>query len=368
MGNNSSYLYSNLNKKYNTLQMNSDSPYNDIKSYQVSSLDQCASDCYDNTSCAGFVTNKAENYCWLKNVMGNTNYNSDRNSYVINRTNPSASYIQYDNLLLNDGTNNKQLTNVPSECVTACVNDPNCRGLNLILNTGQNQVATDGYNYQDVPKVTCEFVSNISYSNSKTSNPNSKFFAKNNNLNFENNVPYLLKNSRNCLSVQQDSGGNNKLIGSDCNDSSKVTPVLFNTQQDMIKVGTEGDSCLIYTNDGLDLLKCNNWDQNQKFIYDHVYNTLRPASDTTQCITTTKTTQPDGSPLYTYGMGACGNPSDSNNIIFENYYKPNQKDDYIEYFEKDYSVDMTYYIIYMVLLCMIAYLVIMSSVSNKNIN
>jgi hypothetical protein len=355
--------YSGLDKIYNAPQMGIDYGYNDILySYVTGGVDQCANLCYNNNNCVGFVTNAAGNQCWLKSAMGKSNYNPNRNSYTINRNNSYTDYIQYDNLLLNDGSNVQELTNVPSECITSCINNPNCRGLNIVLNTGQNEVSTDGYNYQNVPKVTCEYVSNICYSNAKSENPNSKFFAKKHNLHFENNTPYLLKNNGVCLSAQSDTKGNTTLIGVNCNDSSKVSPVLFNTTADTIQVGTDSGACLSYTSDtGLKLLKCNIWDQNQKFIYDHVYNTLRPISDTTKCITTTKTTQNDGSPLYTFGIGACGNPSPSNNTTFENYYRPDPEEDYIEYFENDYSVDMGYYIIYMILLLMIAYLVIASS-------
>jgi hypothetical protein len=371
MANTTSDPYSSLDKIYNPPQMQTDAPYNDIVSWPTNSVENCATACYGDNNCVGFVTNAAGNYCWLKNNISNTNFNSDRNTYIINRNNSFNSYIQYDNLLLNDGSNKQQSTNVPSECITKCVNDPNCRGVNVILNTGQNEVSSDGYTYQDAPKATCEYVSNICYSNSKTPNPNSKFFAKKHNLHFENNVPYLLKNSGTCLSVQSDPNSNDKLLGVDCNNSDKVSPVYFDTSADTIKIGSDGDACLRYTgSDGLSLLKCNIWDQNQKFIYDHVYNSLRPISDTTQCITTTKSTQPDGTPLYTYGVAQCGKPSSSNHTTFENYYKPDPKDDYIEYYNKlhetqDYSLDLTYYTFYMVLLCIIAYLVIVSSVSKK---
>jgi len=359
----SSDPYSGQDKLYNSPQMGIDYSYNDILYATGSSVDKCANGCYNDSSCVGFVTNATGNHCWLKNAMGKSTANKDRNSYTINRTNSFTDYIQYDNLVLNDGSNNQELTNVPAECVTSCINNPDCRGLNIILNTNENEVSTDGYNYQNVPKVTCEYVSNICYSNTKSENPNSKFFAKKHNLEFENNTPYLLKNNGVCLSVKSDNKGNPTFIGVDCNDSSKVSPVSFDTTADTIQVSTDSGLCLSYTSDaGLKLLKCNIWDQNQKFIYDHVYNTLRPISDTTKCIVTKKTTQNDGSPLYTFSIEAFANPSPSNNTTFENYYKPDPLEDYIEYFDNDYSVDMGYYIIYMIFLLMIAYQVIMSSI------
>ena len=76
-------------------------------------------------------------------------------------------YIQYDNLVLNDGTNNVELTNDPINCFTTCNNNPNCQGVNLIENVNQEEITTDGYNNQTTPGVNCEYVSNINYSNTK---------------------------------------------------------------------------------------------------------------------------------------------------------------------------------------------------------
>ena len=357
----SSDPYSGLDKLYNpnSTQMGVDNRYNDIEFARVNSVDQCANGCYNNNNCVGFVTNAAGNQCWLKSNFGNAIYNQDRNSYTINRNNSFSDYIQYDNLVLNDGSNKQELTNVPLDCVTSCINNPNCRGLNIIMNTGENEVSVDGYNYQDTPKVTCEYVSNICYSNTQTTNPNSKFFAKKNNLHFENNTPYLLKNNGVCLTGATSRGS---YVGWDCNEASIVEPVVFDTANDMISLQNDPNRCLATTNNNEFIFdNCNVWDSKQKFIYDHVYNTLRPLNDTTQCVTTTNIPQGDGSPLYHFGMAPCGNPTPENNTTFENYYKPDPKEDNIEYFENDYSVDMGYYIVYMILLCMIAYLVIVSS-------
>ena len=390
--------------------------------------------------------------------MGNINISANNGS--------TTDYIQYDNLVLNDGSNEQILVNAPSECINACLNNPNCQGLNIISNVGANQVTTDGYNYQNIPPITCEYVSNICYSNAKSENPNSKFFAKKNNLLFENNTPYLLKNNGVCLSVTVDSQNNQNLIlgSSDCNDSDNVTPVFFNNNNNSISVDAEGNNCLNYNNGALGLSKCNTYDSTQNFIYDHVYNTLRPSSDTTLCVNATKVgtggnsdyifsmdrCEKSNGPVctfdysrysnyypdlqnafgyadnwlsdielkqhyLTYGINEkrtpCGdikptcvwNASDyliqnpdvakagvdplnhyltyginegrspcpsidytpGTNTTFENYYKPNPKEDYIEYFDNDYSVDMRYYIIYVILLCMIIYLVIVSSSLKK---
>jgi hypothetical protein len=269
-------------------------------------------------------------------------------------------YIKYDNLILNDGTNIQDLTNNPIDCITKCVNNPNCQGLNIIKNVNPEEITTNGYNYQTIPKATCEYISNINYSNSKTENINAKFYAKINNLAFENNVPYLLDIGNKCLSLQKKPDGSMAFNAVSCNDYDKLTPVYFNTASDTIKVGTDGNNCLKYSTDGTpQLVKCNDYDNSQKFIYDYVYKSLRPFNDTTKCLW-----KNGDENLVFFDSGVIVNdPTLSHVTTFQNYYKPD-KDDNIEYFEKDYTVDMTYYIIYMILLCLIFYLVII--ISSKN--
>lgn len=334
--------------------------------YDIRNFEQCNYISPSTSSCYGASTGTCSTCNDVVNAYTKNNWFADTNNFAqCNATPPlkTVDYIKYDSLLLNDGSGKKDLTNDPSTCIKSCLNNPNCRGVNIVNNVGQNEVSTDGYNYQNVPKVTCEYVDNVCYSNAKENNSNSTFYAKKHNLHFENNVPYLLKNNGRCLSVTNSQSGP-VLNASDCNDSSKVTPVFFDTVVDTIKVGTDGDVCLKYGNDQIQLQKCNTFDESQKFIYDHVYNTLRPNSDTTKCLVTSK-----GEDGYKFGIGQCDwQPPPESNTTFENYYKPDPTEDYIEYFENDYSVDMRYYIIYMILLCMIAYLVIVSSSKKSIIN
>jgi hypothetical protein len=269
--------------------------------------------------------------------------------------NSTSDYIKYNNLLLADGSNKQQLTNDQEVCINSCYANPNCRGVNIVKNVGQNEVSADGYNYKTVPKITCEYVDNICYSNSKQENINSTFYAKKNNLQFENGTPFLLKNNGVCLSVKQ--SGNNQVLGSTKCKNKDVTPVLFDTEADTIKVGSEGDNCFKYSGEQLQLSKCNTYDTNQKFVYDHVYKTLRPTIDTTKCIVTSGEAD-----SYNFNIGKADcKPAVESKTIFENYYKNVSNDD-IEHFQnKDYSTDMTYYIIYVIALCIIAFLVIVLS-------
>lgn len=264
-------------------------------------------------------------------------------------------YIQYDNLILNDGTNIEELTDTPINCVTKCINNPNCQGLNIIKNVNQEEITADGYNYQILPTATCEYVSNINYSNSKTENPNAKFYAKKNNLAFENNTPYLLDINNECLSLQKNKNGTFGFKTISCNDYTNLTPVYFNTLSDSIKIGK---NCLKYDGQNNPVLaKCNDNDNKQKFIYDHVYKSLRPLSDTTTCLSKS----PSGDITFQECNQTVNKPSTTQTTIFKNYYRPDN-DDYIEYFEKDYTIDMMYYFTYVGLLMIIFYLVVVISI------
>lgn len=269
-------------------------------------------------------------------------------------------YISYPNLVVNDGTGIQDLTNNAWTCVNKCKSNPNCKGLNIIQNIPQEEVTTDGYNYEQTPTTACEYVSNISYSNSLVKNENSTFYAKKNNLAFENNTPYLLNTGNECLSLQKKTDGTINFKTSSCNDFDNLTPVYFNTASDTVKIGQEGNNCLKrYDSSAMtqnSLVKCNDFDNSQKFIYDHVYKTLRPLELTDQCLWR------DCNGVYVFA--ACDLPNAprcmSKTTTFENYYKP-EKDDYIEYFQKDYTVDLRYYVLYMILLLMILYLMVVSS-------
>lgn len=263
-------------------------------------------------------------------------------------------YISYPNLVVNDGTYIQDLTNNQLTCINKCNSNPNCKGLNIIKNLPQEEVTIDGYNYEQTPTIACEYVSNIAYSNSLVENENSTFYAKKNNLAFENNTPYLLNTGNECLSLQKMKDGTLDFKSVSCNDYDNLTPVYFNTTSDTVKVGNEGNNCLRYVETDLNLTPCNDYNNDQKFIYDHVFKSLRPFNDTNKCLW--RNVNGD----YLFSDCNLINSNMSKTTTFENYYKP-EKDDYIEYFEKDYSVDLRYYIIYMVLLLMIFYLVILSS-------
>lgn len=87
------YTYPRTNQKYtNTYQTiinGLDTTGNDIPSgaFGNTTIEKCQSACNKNKKCAGFVTNTAENYCWLKTsgmypFGGSSTPNLDRNIYV----------------------------------------------------------------------------------------------------------------------------------------------------------------------------------------------------------------------------------------------------------------------------------------------
>lgn len=274
-----------------------------------------------------------------------------------NSNNILSNYIKYDGLFLNDGNNKKEIVNSEQICINNCFHNPNCQGVNIDTNNNKPEVSADGYTYKIIPPVTCEYVSNICYSNTQTNDNNSSFYGKKNNQHLENNIPYLLKNNNICLSLKN----NNSVIeGSACNDFINLSPIFFDVNTNIIKIGTEGDVCLNYNNSNkkLHLTKCNTFNPGQKFVYDNIYKTLRPYNDSTHCVNVTNS---NNNTNYHYSVMPCTKPTSENNIIFDNYYIKTSEDG-IEYFQNnDYSIDMTYYVIYISLLCIIAFLVIISS-------
>jgi hypothetical protein len=263
-----------------------------------------------------------------------------------------SDYIKYNNLLLDDGTKKTSMSNTGIDCITNCTLEPNCQGVNIIKNEIKSNEDNDGYNYTTKPQFKCQYVNNICYSNTKSENKNGSFFYKKTNSHLESNVPLTLKENNLCLSAK-----NNILDAVNCNNLQDITPVFINTENNSIKVGSEGDYCISHdTNSGINLNKCNTWNSNQKFVYENIYNTLRPYDDTTKCVNIEKINN-GTKPQYKFVADSCSKSNQSPIINFENYHVEN-----MEHFENyDYSVDMVYYIIYTTMLCMIAILVIFAS-------
>lgn len=287
-----------------------------------------------------------------------TEYQNNLAQNPIKNLSGSNIYLTYNETLVNDGSQEQELTNNKMNCINKCIGNPNCQGVNIITDTGTSEDVSDGYKYSVLPNITCEYVDNISYSNAVSKNPNSTFYAKKNNLQFENNVPYLLNTGNECLSVQKVNNENINFKGVSCNDYNNLTPIQFNTNSDMLKIDSENNLCLSYngTNGKLNFANCNDYNTNLKFVYDHVLKTIRPFNNTNICI------QRDSNNNFVYGE--CDSKLDVSTTTFENYYKPDKNDD-VEYFEQDYTVDLVYYTIYLILLCIIVYLVIMISKKNK---
>jgi hypothetical protein len=256
-------------------------------------------------------------------------------------------YIKHNNIIINDGSNNQETVKNNNICLINCSNDPNCQGVNIIQDNDKNTI-NDGYNYKSKPIIKCEYVNNISYSNSIEKNNNSNFYAKKNNIIYENNTPYLLKINNQCITLNNPS----KIITTSCDN---LTPVFL--KNDSIK--DNNNNCLTVNNNILENNKCNSYNNKQKFAFDNIYKTIRPINDLDMCIT--KNSNNDEFII--------SNCDIKNNILtFENFYKsftPNTND-FIEHFEHNKSFNLNYYIIYLLLLLIIYYLIII--ISSKKYN
>ena len=115
---------------WNSAQMATDYPGNDITSGNSNSSQDCGNQCISNSQCNAFVTNAAGTYCWLKGNLSSPTPNSDRNTYQLSRTgayatgskvgNPQVGTDYPGNDIINEGVNSAQ------DCATACQNQPGC--------------------------------------------------------------------------------------------------------------------------------------------------------------------------------------------------------------------------------------------------
>lgn len=133
-----------------------DYPYNDIKSFAINELADCGSQCLQDQNCKAFVTTDANDYCWLKNALGNSNPTPNRNTYRIERnlssTNPRwsgpstvpkwiepSTDTRWSGPLTSTNYLNNDLDILPintvSGCGEACAKNSNCKGF-VIPNNG----------------------------------------------------------------------------------------------------------------------------------------------------------------------------------------------------------------------------------------
>jgi hypothetical protein len=100
------------------------SPGNDIRSYQINSVDVCRNDCANDPNCSAFVTNGSQ--CWIKNSNAFPNqplvYDSVFDTYVKSYGNYQA-YLRW-NSPENDLTPKLYIN--PVECANKCASDKNC--------------------------------------------------------------------------------------------------------------------------------------------------------------------------------------------------------------------------------------------------
>lgn len=241
------------------------------------------------------------------------------------------SYIKYDYLYLDDGTVNQEITSEPKSCLVKCQNNPDCKGLDIISSKSN-------------PNVKCKYINNICYSNFKKLDSKSNFYKKSNDVELENLIPYNATIAGKNLYVKD----NDILTVSD----TESTPWVYDTDNLNLKVSNK-DLCMVIKDDKVDVTKCNTYSPEQKIVYENIYSTLRPKSKLYNCISLNNSNDK-------LVILPCGK-SLKNEIIFDTYY--NNMDNQENFSadvgnDKDYTLNLTYYTIYMIMLIMILFLVL----------
>lgn len=228
-------------------------------------------------------------------------------------------YIEYDKIQIIDGNNKEYNVVEPKTCMIKCENEPNCIGTSIcIKKTDKNKL-----------KVLCEDINNISTMNTQNEDKNCKTFIKKKEM-FEKNTIYIIKINGKYLTIK-----NNRLTT-----SSKIKDaeqVLINGKKIIFK--KLHDSCLYAHDSYVYIIKCNDFDKQQEFVYDDINKTLRLYNDTKYCIIAE-----DGNIMIREY-----NEIYKNNIIIENYIDN-------ENFELEQQITKTnniIYVIYFVLLIII---------------
>lgn len=248
--------------------------------------------------------------------------------------NNTKQLIKYDYLYLDDGSNNEEITNNKNDCFIKCIDDPNCQGLNIISSKLN-------------PNVKCKYLNNICYSNFKKLDSKSIFYKKAFESELENLIPYNIKIAGKNLNEIND-----KINISDI----ELTPWVFDKDNSNVKVENK-DLCLEVNNSSVSLEKCNTYNPKQKLVYENIYNTIRPVNNLFQCIGLNNSND-------NLIVESCGK-SLKNEIFFNTYYNNTNNMDIEskENFstEEDYTLNLTYYTIYMIMLVMILFLVLVIS-------
>ena len=110
-----------------------DYPYNDIQSFGINQVSDCSTACENNSTCAGFVVDDNADYCWLKSNFGAPNPVKNRNTFLKNENvisnTPNSNWIGPEQQVDYPGNDIVTMsTNKISDCSTACMNNPSCKG------------------------------------------------------------------------------------------------------------------------------------------------------------------------------------------------------------------------------------------------
>ena len=213
----------------------------------------------------------------------------------------SQKFLKYNNIVFDDGFNHNMFNKNKEECINECLSDKNCLGLNIYdPECNKNLYSWDeclnkftkigiNKNIDNIKKYKCKIINNIDNSNKIYNSENNVSVVKNKYVNFYNkdilDKYYYLKIENKYLGINYEFD-NLFLVSIDNIDLASL--FKFNSSGNIIEKNT--NKCLTVNGKYIILNDCDDYDENQNFIYENKFNTITHQKEITNkqyCLTLT---------------------------------------------------------------------------------
>lgn len=188
-------------------------------------------------------------------------------------------YVYYDNTLIyNTYKPTRIKTNNINDCISEC-KYPTCKGIDIYKPNCNNKIYCD--NNSKLNNFNCDLITDVNKTNLVKHHLNTISIINKSNFNLHNleNHTFNIKTNN-----------NNKCINFDNNNIAKIHTSCAefktnnNNQFFTYNNNNNDKKCLSVNGLHVNLTDCDNND-NQSFIYDTIFNTIRPSHNTNMCLT-----------------------------------------------------------------------------------
>jgi hypothetical protein len=190
-------------------------------------------------------------------------------------------YIYYNDTVIYDTNKPKRIkTNNINNCLSECTT-PYCKGMNIYKANCNNKIYCD--NDSRLQNFNCDIINNIDKTNIIKNENNTVSLIDKSNFTLDKTDPFNIKMiDDKCLNFDKNNIGN---LQSSCinfkSDKNKIyTDVKQNPTSSIIE-----KKCISVNGNQISLVNCNDNDKEQSFIYEPIFNTIRPYNNTNLCLT-----------------------------------------------------------------------------------